>query len=184
MRGRATPPFTGECSALGVRSPSPPQSLFAPPLPPQFIPLPSTLSSHPLPMSRCTLADSLCTSVAAFPYANGPFLALGRALASALSQSRQVRAELDRLRVLPPNHPLIVEDVWLGAAFWRHVGSSLPVHTFSLSNLWNQVTTLHSCMVWSYGVYTAALIFIVRIEYSCTVSCSCIYPSPNPSSRP
>ncbi|KAL3894479.1 MAG: hypothetical protein SGPRY_013796 [Prymnesium sp.] len=73
-----------------------------------------------------------------FPYANGPFLALGRALASALSQSRQVRAELDRLRVLPPNHPLIVEDVWLGAALWRHVGSSLPVHTFSLSNLWNQ----------------------------------------------
>jgi len=47
--------------------------------------------------------------------------------------------ELVRLAALPSRHRLIVEDAWLGAALWRHVGLTREVSLFSLSPLWGTV---------------------------------------------
>ena len=48
-------------------------------------------------------------------------------------------AELERLKRLPPKHPLVVEDVWLGSALWRYVGGQLPLQLYALNTLWDSV---------------------------------------------
>ena len=46
----------------------------------------------------------------AFPYANGPFFALGRKLARKLVEAPGVASDLLRLAELPPNHGFVVRS--------------------------------------------------------------------------
>lgn len=74
-----------------------------------------------------------------FPYVNGPFLALGRQVVARLVWSPGVLAELERLRRLPQKHRMVVEDVWLGSALWRHVGGQLPLQLYALNSMRDSV---------------------------------------------
>ena len=86
-----------------------------------------------------------------FPYAYGPFIALGRLAAAALISQPAFNEEISRLPDLirsasnasagsasqgasaPPSH-VATEDVWLGSALWRFVGSDAPLQLYSLSS--------------------------------------------------
>ena len=75
---------------------------------------------------RCSVPNVTCHGP--FPYACGPFFAIGRRLVQALAANEGIRAEMDSLSVLPmPAKEFVVEDVWLGSVLWRHVGSRCAV---------------------------------------------------------
>lgn len=104
-------------------------------------------SSSPSLQSRCA---------GPFPFAYGAFIALGSGLASALVAQRGFTSELGQLPLLlrdqrpetaaaraassstataalQPTSELATEDVWLGSAIWRFLGSTVPVKLYMLS---------------------------------------------------
>lgn len=89
--------------------------------------------------ANLTASSPGITCAGPFPFANGPFFALGRGLAVAVARSSGVAAEVERLRRLPRGHKVVVEDIWLGAALWRHVGGAVRVNLLSIAPLWNRV---------------------------------------------
>ena len=62
------------------------------------------------------------------PFQCGPFYAIGRRAVHALLQSkRALDTDLRHLRALPPWHPKVLDDAWMGAALWRFVGSRMSI---------------------------------------------------------
>ena len=75
-----------------------------------------------------------------FPFACGPFFALGRRLAAAFAQSPQIANDVAALSTLPEEgHPLVVEDAWLGSVLWRFLRHTTPVHLFQLNTAWGKL---------------------------------------------
>ena len=75
-----------------------------------------------------------------FPFACGPFLALGHRLAAAFAHSQQIADDVAALSALPEEgHPLVVEDAWLGSVLWRHLRHTTPVHLFQLNTAWGKL---------------------------------------------
>ena len=70
-----------------------------------------------------------------FPFAFGPLVALGRGAATALVRSPGLQNELSRLDTVLPDDsgPIATEDVWLGSALWRFLGSSVPLSLYSIA---------------------------------------------------
>lgn len=102
-------------------------------------------------------ASSRCAGP--FPFVYGPFLALGSAATRALLSSQGFIDEIKQLPSRIPELPLhtvaskadpkihqpqgsspqpmsglATEDVWLGSALWRFVGSTLPISLYSLTD--------------------------------------------------
>jgi len=67
------------------------------------------------------------------PFQCGPFYAIGRRAVHALLRSRRaLDADLRHLRALPPSHPKVLDDAWMGAALWRFVGSRMSIAVLAL----------------------------------------------------
>lgn len=81
---------------------------------------------------RCNATNVSCHGP--FPFPNGPFFAVGRALAAAVTTAPGVTDDQAAFERLPAGHRRIVEDVWLGSAVWRHVGHTAPVQLFPLGH--------------------------------------------------
>ena len=108
----------------------------------KYVKRPCTRAAPPTRLNGSTArggAGALSRCAGPFPFAFGSFFAMGVGAVGALIASPEFSEELARLHSIIPEEqapsatPLATEDVWLGASLWRFVGSSAPMHFFSLA---------------------------------------------------
>ena len=87
--------------------------------------------------ARCNkgkLGSTEC--IGPFPFACGPFFALGVGTLDAFlheqGSAKALSSDLQVIQSLPTTHRKVLEDEWLGSALWRFVGAASKINLFNI----------------------------------------------------